>query len=320
VSKLMIVKGDTMKTMIRSALAATALGAASVSALAADLPSIKEPPPPPPVFDTYQPFQVRLKLAGVVPTNGQGTTYDSGWFTTGGALAGAPFITSVGGSVGLLTGLSAGPGTVVPGASTSTSWSVIPMLDVAYYLTKNWAIEAICCVTQHHIQGTGTIQSEFAHAWLFPPSLLFQYHFTNFGAFQPYLGVGVNFTTYWGVRVNPTQAWPLAFVPGSTLANAGLVGAFAQFQGAQVTPSWGVVGQVGFDYMLNEHWGLNVDVKYIQMDPTVHAQINAFLPQAPGVAVIAPTTVHLPIDPLVVSAGLTYRFGGGVVAPVVAKY
>jgi outer membrane protein W len=301
-----------MKTVIRGALAAALLSAASVSGQAADLPSIKAPPPPPVFVDSYQPFQVRLKLGGVVPTNGQGTVYDSGSIYPIKGLAGAPF-------VGLMTGLSNGPSSVIPGASTSTSPSVIPMLDVAYYLTKNWAIEAICCVSPHHIQGTGVIQSEFAHTWVFPPSLLLQYHFTNWGAFQPYLGVGVNFTTYWGTRVNSGQIWPVAFSPASALG--GLGGAGAAFYSATVTPSWGVAAQVGFDYMLNEHWGLNLDLKYIGMAPTVHTNISAFIPAAPGLgAIFIPASVHLPINPLIVSAGVTYRFGGGAIAPILAKY
>ena len=93
------------------------------------------------------------------------------------------------------------------------------MLDAAYYLTKNWAIEAICCVAPHHIQGTGTIASDFARAWLFPPSVMAQYHFTNFGAFQPYVGVGVNFTTFWNTRVN-NDTWSIPFAPGAPLAAA----------------------------------------------------------------------------------------------------
>ena len=302
-----------MKTVIRGALAATFLSAACAAGLAADLPAPPPPAPPPTFVDTYQPFQVRLKVGGVVPTAGKGTVYDAG-----AVYPGLPN----GGSLGIATGLSGGFNTVIPGASTSTSWSIIPTLDVAYYITKNWAVEAICCVSPAHIQGTGTIQSEFAHTWVFPPTLLLQYHFTNFGAFQPYLGVGVNFTTYWGTRVN-AQTWPLAIVPGSPLGigGAGLAGVNAQYYNATVTPSWGVAGQVGFDYMFNEHWGVNLDLKYIMMEPTVHANVSAFSPQFPQLgALFIPVRVYLPIDPLVVSAGLTYRFGGGSVAPIMAKY
>ena len=67
-----------MKTVIRGALAATFLSAACAAGLAADLPAPPPPAPPPMFVDSYQPFQVRLKVGGVVPTNGAGTVYDFG--------------------------------------------------------------------------------------------------------------------------------------------------------------------------------------------------------------------------------------------------
>jgi outer membrane protein len=308
-----------MKTATRGALAAAILSAASAPGLAADLPSIKAPPPPPPVFvDTYQPFQVRLKVGAVVPTQGTASIFDAG-----AVYPGLP----VGGSLGVATGLSGGFGTQVPGASTSISYSIQPMLDVAYYLTKNWAIEAICCVSHHHIQGINTLGGgDLGRTWVFPPSVMLQYHFTNFGAFQPYLGVGVNFTTFWGTRAGNNN-WALGVVPGSmlgvggALGAAGLVGVNASFYNLNITPSWGVVGQVGFDYMFNEHWGVNLDVKYIQMETGAQARIVAFSPQIPALGPLyIPVHGHVNIDPLVVSTGLTYRFGGGSAAPILAKY
>ncbi|KAF0124870.1 MAG: OmpW family protein [Methylocystaceae bacterium] len=264
------------------------------------LPSIKGPPPA--FVDSYQPFQVRLKVAGVIPLNGHGTVYDSG--------SGYPGL----GSVGVLSGLTGYNG-VIAGASTNTSSAIIPMLDVAYYLTKNWAIEAICCVAPHHIQGTGTISSDFARAWLFPPSIMAQYHFTNIGAFQPYVGVGVNFTTFWNTRVN-NDTWSIPFAPGAPLAGA--QGVLANFQYATVAPSWGPVGQIGFDYMLNDHWGVNVDFKYIALHPMVHSTVVSFAPVAgAGLgAIYIPVKVSLPINPVVISAGLTYRFGGSLLSPL----
>ena len=277
-----------------------------VARSAGGLPSLKEPPPPA-FVDSYQPFQVRLKVAGVIPLNGHGTVYDQG--------IGYPGL----GSIGRLSGLTGANG-VIAGASTNTSTSIIPMLDVAYYLTKNWAIEAICCVAPHHIQGTGTIASDFARAWLFPPSIMAQYHFTNFGQFQPYLGVGVNFTTFWGVRVN-NDTWGIPFAAGSALAGLGVPGVTSTFQWATVAPSWGPVGQVGFDYMFNEHWGVNVDFKYIGLHPMVHATAVAFAPTAPVLGpIFLPVKVSLPINPIVISAGITYRFGGGLLQPVLANF
>ncbi len=45
------------------------------------------------------------------------------------------------GSIGVLSGLTGGNG-LIAGASTNTSTSIIPMLDAAYFLTKNWAIRS----------------------------------------------------------------------------------------------------------------------------------------------------------------------------------
>jgi outer membrane protein len=309
-----------MRDFIRGAVAAIALGAAAVSAQAADLPSVKAPPPPPAFVDTYQPFQVRLKVGAVVPTQGTSTFYDNGSVSpVVGAVLGNPL-------VGPATGLSVGPGGVVAGASTSISSAVIPMLDVAYYLTKNWAIEAICCVTPHHIQGTGTLAgASVAHTWVFPPSVMLQYHFTNFGAIQPYLGVGVNFTTFLGTRAGNNNFW-LPFNPGAPLP-ALLNGIGVPFNGgvtslysASISPSWGVVGQAGLDYMFNEHWGVNLDVKYIMMEPNAHAWGRVLTTVPAANPVFVPVNVAVKINPIVVSTGLTYRFGGGSVAPVLAGY
>ena len=66
--------------------------ATPVSSAGGALPSIKGPPPA--FVDSYQPFQVRLKIAGVIPLNGHGTVFDSG--------AGYPGL----GSIGRLSGLT----------------------------------------------------------------------------------------------------------------------------------------------------------------------------------------------------------------------
>jgi outer membrane protein len=285
-----------MHKALRGVLAALALGASSVAAQAADLGAIKGPPPAPMLVDTYQPFQIRLRATAVVPDTG-----GLDLFNSKSAIAGNNDTLT-------LIGVAPYPFGPVPGANSSVSWSVIPEVDVSYYLTKNFAIEAICCLSHHSVQGVGIIRDAgVAKTWVFPPSLIFQYHFTNFGAFQPYLGVGVNFTTYFGTTpqgnyfplVNFNQALGTPYVP-------------AQIIRTYISPSWGVVGQVGFDYMLNEHWGINVDLKRIQMEGG--AQTQFFSPFAGGTVV--PTTAKVKINPWIVGAGVTYRFGNGLVKPL----
>jgi outer membrane protein len=300
-----------MKTFVRGAFAAITLGATAVSALAADLPTRKEAPI---VQDDFQRFQVRLLASGVVPLDGTATIWDRpngsmipnlNSLAYGSQLG--PNSTSVLNSIGY----NAYPGGVFNGAGTTISWSVVPTLSLGYYLNKNWSVEAICCVTPHHVQGTGSIYgSSVIKTWVFPPSLTLVYHFTNFGGFQPYLGAGVNFTAYWGTRAGNQPfalSSPVGAAAGFPAGYTGIVTATA----ATITPSWGVVGQGGFDYMINQNWGWNFDVKYIMMQPNAHVWTNvSAVPVYPGAVFSQNLNLAVNVNPIVVSTGLTYRFGG----------
>ena len=79
-----------------------------------------------------------------------------------------------------------------PNSGLSIGNAVVPELDISYFFTQNIAAELILGVTPHHITGTGALAGvDIGKTWLLPPTLMLQYHFTNFGAFQPYIGVGV---------------------------------------------------------------------------------------------------------------------------------
>lgn len=282
-----------MRYFIRAAIAALVLYTSGLAAQA-DVTSDKAPPPPAFIEPGFHPFQVRLKAAAILPLDGAATLDDTGIILS---------------RLGRVGPLAVGGFT---GASASISSSFIPMLDVAYYFTPNWAIEANCCVSWHRFQSAGTLAGRplpLARPWLvlFPPSLLLHYHFTNFGAFQPYLGVGVNFTT----MLFPVPM-PLKYAIPLPLALLGGTSGVASLNSASISPSWGVVGQAGADYMFDENWGVNVDVKYVMMEPKVHARGSVFLRGAGQrfSPIYAPVNVDVKINPIVVSAGLTYRFGG----------
>ena len=105
-----------------------------------------------------------------------------------------------------------------------------------------------------------------------PPTLLAQYHFTNFGAFKPYVGAGINYTRFSSVKFNEV--------------------------GSSINPrvkknSWGGALQVGFDYALDKNWSLNFDVKKVYMDTTVTTDV------ASG---------KLKVDPVLIGVGVGYRF------------
>lgn len=119
----------------------------------------------------------------------------------------------------------------------------IPEFDVSYFWTKNIATELVLTYPQDidiKVGGTkqGTIKA-------LPPSLMLQYHFTDLGAFKPYVGVGLNYTIF--------------------TKRSNILGGAASVDSSSV----GFAAQAGLDYLIDKHWSLNLDVKYIQMDTDV---------------------------------------------------
>ena len=151
---------------------------------------------------------------------------------------------------------------------------VIPEFDVSYFFTKNIAAELVLTWPQQVNITAGSGNTNIGKVSALPPSLLAQYHFTDLGAFKPYVGLGVNYTIF-GNRAN---------FPG--LGNS-----------VQVDQnSVGVVGQIGADYMFDKNWGLNVDVKYATMSTNV-------------TTVQGGTNLgKLTLNPWMPAVGVTYKF------------
>jgi outer membrane protein len=152
--------------------------------------------------------------------------------------------------------------------------------DVGYYFTPNLAI-AFSGGYPPTVTAWGT--------GLFAPNALgkvtggilelnAQYHFTNFGAFQPYVGGGPAYFHVFGTD------------DGSLL----------QFG---VKDSWGFNVQIGADWMITKNVGVFFDVKKVFLS-TSATGTHDFGP-GPGVLTVN-TDVRL--DPTIISAGLTLRY------------
>jgi len=160
-------------------------------------------------------------------------------------------------------------GSIVQGANVKAKDQIIPELDVSYFFTKNIAAELVLTYPQSiQIDAGGT---KLGTIKALPPSLLLQYHFTNFGAFKPYVGAGVNYTIF------------------SSRNNLG-GGAYSVD-----SSSFGAVGQVGMDYMFDKNWGLNVDIKYATMSTNVTDIAGA-------------NVGKLTLNPWMPAVGVTYKF------------
>ncbi|MBA4790585.1 MAG: OmpW family protein [Rhizobiales bacterium] len=207
----------------------------SAGAMAADLSPVYKAPPAP-VVSEPSPWMIRLRAIGVLPSGG-----------------------------GSVNG--------VAGSDLSYSDSVVPELDITYFFTKNIAAELILGVTPHNIYGAGTLGGlNVGKVWLLPPTLNLQYHFTDFGPFKPYVGVGVNYTVFFNQKTYDVQSLDVKNTFGWSL-------------------------QAGFDYMIDRHWGVNVDIKKLFLEPDFTVGV--------GNAVLSGTA---DLNPWIVGAGVTYRF------------
>lgn len=170
----------------------------------------------------------------------------------------------------------------VPGSDLATSDSLVPELDITYFFTKNIAAELILGVTPHKVTGAGvatTNNLNVGKAWLLPPTLTLQYHFTEFGAFKPYIGAGVNYTVFFSQSAG-NESNGAVTVTRSNLHN-----------------TWSPALQIGFDYMIDRHWGFNVDVKKLWLRPDWDGDSN-----------VGALTGKVNIDPWLIGAGVTYKF------------
>ena len=149
---------------------------------------------------------------------------------------------------------------------------VIPEVDISYYFTPNFAAELILTYPQKHNVRSSVVGGKIGTLKHLPPTLLAQYHFTNFGAFKPYVGAGINYTRFSGVKDNGA-----AGAPWDVKRN-----------------SFGGALQVGFDYALDKNWSLNFDVKKVYIDTDV--------------SVAGAKVGKFKVDPLLIGVGVGYRF------------
>ena len=159
---------------------------------------------------------------------------------------------------------------LTPALNTSVSDTVIPELDFSYFLTDNIAFEAICCVSWHTAKLTGG--PDIGNAVIIPATITAQYHFQLGNGFKPYVGVGPHMTIVLSDKAKaPFTSFKLK------------------------NPRLGVAFQAGADWMLNDHWMLNVDVKKVFV--SLKANVN-------NGGVVG----KVKINPWIIGIGAGYKF------------
>jgi outer membrane protein len=79
-----------------------------------------------------------------------------------------------------------------PTAQTKASDSFVPTIAAEYFLTPQFSIETICCVTPHEVQGAGPIAGTklVKNAVILPATVTLKYHLETGAGFKPYIGAG----------------------------------------------------------------------------------------------------------------------------------
>jgi len=131
-------------------------------------------------------------------------------------------------------------------ANVDISNTVVPELDFTYFFDENWAAELILATAKHNVDlndisiGDGV---DLGYAWILPPTLNLQYHFTD-GEAKPYLGVGINYTFFYNIDEGDVVSMDYKDAVGFSM-------------------------QAGLDYELDDTWFLNLDVKKLLLKTDV---------------------------------------------------
>lgn len=168
-------------------------------------------------------------------------------------------------------------------------------LNFVYFYDSNWAIEVLAAtpfkhdVKIHDPQGIaegvfgvpgldvdGITLGEVTHL---PPTVSALYYFDTGSKFQPYVGLGLNYTIFFDEEFK------------SAPKSLG-------FNDLELDGSFGLSAQVGADYQLDDKWHINASIRYIDIGTDADFKI--------GDAIKG--TAEVDVDPMVYSIMIGYKF------------
>ncbi|MGH2291264.1 MULTISPECIES: OmpW/AlkL family protein [Pseudomonas] len=160
-------------------------------------------------------------------------------------------------------------------------------LTFAYMLTDHIGLELLAATPFKHTVGVkglgGGLDGKLADIKQLPPTLSLQYYpMEPNSRFQPYAGVGINYTLFFDEDLSSARKQQ-------------------GFSNLKLQDSVGIAGQLGMDYMLTDNLLVNASVWYVDID--AKASVNG--PTALG---YSKTKVDVDVDPWVYMVGLGYKF------------
>ena len=167
-------------------------------------------------------------------------------------------------------------GVPVAGADLKVDDPVIPAKTITRSLGEHFAVELFCCIARVDVDGKGSLAgAHIARTTFFAPALTAIYRFGTAGKVQPYVGAGGQALFFFNT-------------------DARLVG----FTDAKVDTAFGPTLQAGIDIPVSQSFTLNVDIK--KSFYSTDAKLTG------GGSTVWANNIKL--DPLIVSAGVGFRF------------
>lgn len=166
-------------------------------------------------------------------------------------------------------------GAVIPGATYSSDPQTTVVVEIGRYISEHWAVSLTLGLpptadadAAGAIAGLGRLGS----ATYGPVAVTAHYHFNEGGALRPYVGAGASY-----MIIFDTEDGVMSDL--------------------EVDHAFGPVLQAGATYQLNDRWSVYADVKQAYLETDASGTIGG-----------APVTAEMTFDPLVVSAGVGWRF------------
>ncbi len=176
------------------------------------------------------------------------------------------------------------PATVLPGISIDDD-TQLGIIGTWMY-NESWGVELLAATPFEHdftVNGLGIDGGSVTHL---PPTLSLQwYPRGSQQGWQPYFGVGVNYTFIYDEEVSDELAGALQAVIGANKADLDL------------DDSFGLSAQAGVDIPLGDRFGLNLGVWYIDINSTATISTD-----------VGKVKFDVDIDPWVYNVGMFYRF------------
>jgi len=163
-------------------------------------------------------------------------------------------------------------------------------LTFDYKFNANWTAELVAATPFSHdvnVKGSAIDGLDVGSTKHLPPTLLAQYHFVTNSNFDPFVGVGLNYTKFFDSSASNTLKSTLQVLKVTTASDD---------VDLELDDSFGLALQAGFNYKLNDHWGAHFMVSKIDIDTEANVTVNGNSIQK----------VDVQIDPIVVMVGVRY--------------